>query len=64
MALLSPRARLYSIVPRSSQFPSILMFMSGWELRNDALALRLLMSSGVRMNLSKAHLPGSVALNV
>src|SRR5205823_14745485 len=50
----SPRARLYSAVPRSSQYPSIRTSMWGFALSHSALASRIVASSGRIADLSKS----------
>src|ERR1700730_9581205 len=58
LARRSPRARLYSLVPRSSQCPSISVSWSGWALSQAALASRVLASPGRIVDESKAKYTG------
>src|SRR4030095_4614654 len=50
----SPRARLYSLVPRSSQWPSISTRFSAFDLSHEALASSVLESSGRMSYLSNS----------
>src|SRR5262245_17017075 len=50
----SPRARLYSLVPRSSQWPSISTRFSAFDFSHEALASSVLASSGRTSYLSKS----------
>src|SRR6266542_3077258 len=54
LARRSPSARLYSIVPRSSQWPSIRRSWSGFALSQTALWSRILASPGRMTALSKS----------
>src|SRR4029453_7852320 len=50
----SPRARLYSLVPRPSQWPSISTRFSAFDLSHEALASSVLESSGRMSYLSNS----------
>src|SRR5678816_770035 len=54
LARRSPRARLYSLVPRSSQCPSISTRLLALDLSHDALASSVLASSARMSYLSKS----------
>src|SRR6266849_6515992 len=58
LARRSPRARLYSLVPRSSQCPSISASWSGWALSHAALASSVLASPERIADESKAKYTG------
>src|SRR5262245_14556130 len=62
----SPRARLYSLVPRSSVWPSISTRFSAFDLSHEALASSVFESSGRMSYLSKSKwmsLRASTAVN-
>src|SRR5215468_2368798 len=54
LARLSPRARLYSAVPRSSVLPSISTRLSPFDLSHVAFPSRILASPGRMLYLSKS----------
>src|SRR5437879_12229135 len=54
LARRSPRARLYSLVPRSSQWPSINSSWLGLSRSQLAFASRIAASPGLMSNLSKS----------
>src|SRR5215470_14658213 len=54
LARLSPRARLYSAVPRSSVLPSISTRLSPFDLSHAAFPSRILASPGRMLYLSKS----------
>src|SRR5215472_17374700 len=54
VARLSPSARLYSSLPRSSQWPMIVNLMSGLVLRKSAFVVRTCDASGRIFDLSKS----------
>src|SRR5215472_17048471 len=55
LARLSPRARLYSAVPRSSVLPSISTRLSPFDLSHAEFPSRILASPGRMLYLSKSN---------
>src|SRR5229473_3923720 len=46
LARRSPRPRLYSVEPRSSQWPSMVALMDGWAFKKSAVLERAVRASG------------------
>src|SRR6266404_5404180 len=54
VARRSPRARLYSVEPRSSQWPSMVALIDGWPFKKSAVWARAARASGRMSALSKS----------